>query len=200
ARGWRGAVGGGGAGDSGGGGGGGRETDHPPLLAPVTKRAWTEHQASAVGAAVDEAFRLATAPHRGPVFLDVAIEALFGDAGAGPPATSAGTGPPATAPGTARAGTAAGPDTADVEAVAGLIADSSRPVLVLGSDVWLGGAETAAREAACELRLPVVANGQGRGVLPAGHELLVTRARSVAFGEADLMLVVGSPLDFRLGY
>src|SRR5215468_4998876 len=150
------------------GAGGLQEIDHPPLLAPVTKRAWTEHQASAVGAAVDEAFRLATAPHRGPVFLDVAIEALFGDA--------------------------------DVEAIAGLIADSSRPVLVLGSDVWLGGADTAAREAACELRLPVVANGQGRGVLPAGHELLVTRARSVAFGEADLVLVVGSPLDFRLGY
>src|SRR5262249_31656768 len=83
----------------GGGAGGRREPDPPPLLAPVTKRAWTEHQASAVGAAVDEAFRLATAPHRGPVFLDVAIEALFGDAGAGPPATSAGAGPPATAPG-----------------------------------------------------------------------------------------------------
>src|SRR5262249_22213569 len=80
----------------------------------------------------------------------------------------------------------------DVKAIAGLIARSSRPVLVLGSDVWLGGAETAAREAACELRLPVVANGQGRGVLPAGHELLVTRARSAAFGEADLVLVAGA--------
>src|SRR5215467_5690565 len=182
------------------GSGGLQEIDHPPLLAPVTKRAWTEHQASAVGAAVDEAFRLATAPHRGPVFLDVAIEALFGDAGAGPPATSAGAGPPATAPGTARAGTAAGPDPADVAAIAGLIARSSRPVLVLGSDVWLGGAEAAAREAACELRLPVVANGQGRGILPAGHDLLVTRARSVAFGEADLVVVAGTPLDFRLGY
>ena len=170
------------------GAGGLQEIDHPPLLAPVTKRAWTEHQASAVGAAVDEAFRLATAPHRGPVFLDVAMEALFGDAGTDPPA---GTG-----------GRTAGrrPDPADVEAIAHLIARSSRPVLVLGSDVWLGGAETAAREAACELRLPVVANGQGRGVLPAGHELLVTRARSAAFGEADLVLVAGTPLDFRLGY
>jgi acetolactate synthase I/II/III large subunit len=115
------------------GAGGLQEIDHPPLLATVTKRAWTEHQASAVGAAVDEAFRLATAPHRGPVFLDVAMEALFGDAGAEPPAT-----PP-------RAPKAAGPDPADVEAIAGLIARSSRPVLVLGSDVWLGGAETAAR-------------------------------------------------------
>jgi thiamine pyrophosphate-dependent acetolactate synthase large subunit-like protein len=171
------------------GAGGLQEIDHPPLLAPVTKRAWTEHQASAVGAAVDEAFRLAAAPHRGPVFLDAAMEALFGDAGAEPPAES---------PGTPQA--VAGPHPADVEAIASLIARSSRPVLALGSDVWLGGAETAAREAACELRLPVVANGQGRGVLPAGHELLVTRARSAAFGEADLVLVAGTPLDFRLGY
>src|SRR5262249_60186158 len=133
----------------------------PPLLAPVTKRAWTEHQASAVGAAVDEAFRLATAPHRGPVFLDVAIEALFGDAGAGPPATSAGAGPPATAPGTARAGTAAGPDPADVEAIAGLIADSSRPGLVLGSAVWLGGAGAARRGGAAGIRVPAARADSG---------------------------------------
>jgi len=176
------------------GSGGLQEIDHPPLLAPVTKRAWTEHQAGAVGAAVDEAFRLATAPHRGPVFLDVALEALFGDGGAAErpaaPAAGAGNGPAGPA----------GPEHADVEAIAALLARASRPVLVLGSDVWLGGAETAAREAATELRLPVVANGQGRGVLPAGHELLVTRARSAAFGEADLVLVVGTPLDFRLGY
>jgi acetolactate synthase I/II/III large subunit len=181
------------------GAGGLQEIDHPPLLAPVTKRAWTEHQASAVGTAVDEAFRLATAPHRGPVFLDVAMEALFGDADAEPPAESPAA--PRTLAGPDLAGPdLAGPDPADVEAIAGLIARSSRPVLILGSDVWLGGAETAAREAASELRLPVVANGQGRGVLPAGHDLLVTRARSAAFGEADLVLVVGTPLDFRLGY
>src|SRR5262252_8347196 len=171
------------------GSGGLQEIDHPPLLAPVTKRAWTEHQASAAGAAVDEAFRLATAPHRGPVFLDFAMEALFGDGGPGLPATAPGGAEPA-----------AGPDPADVEAIAGLLARASRPVLVLGSDVWLTGAEAAAREAACELRLPVIANGQGRGILPAGHELLVTRARSAAFGGADLVLVAGTPLDFRLGY
>jgi acetolactate synthase-1/2/3 large subunit len=81
-----------------------------------------------------------------------------------------------------------------------LLAGSARPVLVLGSDVWLDGAEGAARAAAEELALPVIANGQGRGVLPAGHELLVTRARATALGEADLVIVVGTPLDFRLGY
>ena len=170
------------------GSGGLQEIDHPPLLAPVTKRAWTEHQAASVGTAVDEAFRLATTPHRGPVFLDFALEALFGDGGPqlpGTPAAPAGPGPP---------------DPGEVAEVARLIAGANRPVLVLGSDVWLGGAEAAAAAAAAALRLPVIANGQGRGVLPAGHDLLVTRARSVAFAEADLVVVAGAPLDFRLGY
>jgi acetolactate synthase I/II/III large subunit len=161
-----------------------QEIDHPALLAPVTKRAWTEHRAGQVGAAVDEAFRLATTPHRGPVFLDISLEALFGEAGNAPV-------PPA-AP--------AAPDAGAVDAIAGLLAAADRPVLVLGSDVWLGRAETAARAAAEELRLPVITNGQGRGVLPSGHDLLVTRARSVAFREADLVVVAGTPLDFRLGY
>ena len=87
-----------------------------------------------------------------------------------------------------------------MDRIAGLLAAAQRPVLVLGSDVWLGGAETQARLAAEELRLPVITNGQGRGILPPAHELQVTRARSTALREADLVLVVGAPLDFRLGY
>ncbi len=62
-----------------------QELDHPALLHPVTKRAWTEHTADGVGAAVSEAFELAATPHRGPVFLDISLEALFGPAAAPPP-------------------------------------------------------------------------------------------------------------------
>ncbi|HEY6280007.1 MAG TPA: acetolactate synthase [Streptosporangiaceae bacterium] len=170
-----------------------QEIDHPQLLTPVTKRAFTGHAAGQAGAAVDEAFRLAATPHRGPVFLDFALEALFGEAPADGP------GPATAGPGSAGAA-GPGPGLAAVAAIATLLAGASRPVLVLGSDVWLGGAETAARAAAEELRLPVITNGQGRGILPAGHDLLVTRARSVAFAEADLVIVAGTPLDFRLGY
>ena len=63
-----------------------QEIDHPPLLAPVTKRAWTEHATAQLAGSVDEAFRLAAAPHRGPVFLDVSLEALYDQAA--PPAWS----------------------------------------------------------------------------------------------------------------
>src|SRR5215468_11019722 len=58
-----------------------QEIDHPALLHAITKRAWTEHEAARVGPAVDEAFRIAGARHRGPVFLDVSLEGLFGTAG-----------------------------------------------------------------------------------------------------------------------
>jgi acetolactate synthase-1/2/3 large subunit len=165
-----------------------QELDHVPLLAPVTKRAWTEHAAAGVAGSVDEAFRLALTPHRGPVFCDFPLEAIYGE-GLAELAPDAGLLPAAPPP-----------DAADVAAIAALLRQARRPVLVLGSDVWLGGAETAALAGAESLRLPTITNGQGRGVLPRGHSLLVTRARSVALAEADLVVVVGVPLDFRLKY
>jgi acetolactate synthase I/II/III large subunit len=170
-----------------------QELDHPPLLASVTKRAFTAHEIGRVGAAADEAFALANSRHRGPVFLDVSLEAMFGvpeNTGQAPSGAPSSEGTPDDT----------APDPEAIELIALLLADASRPVLVLGSDVWLDHAEGAARAFAEQLRLPVVANGQGRGILPAGHPLLVTRARSVALGEADLVIVAGTPLDFRLGY
>jgi acetolactate synthase I/II/III large subunit len=180
-----------------------QEIDHPVLLQAITKRAWTEHETGRVGPATDEAFRIATTRHRGPVFLDASLEALFGTAPGGP--SQPGGADAATEPGRQTGADAVAdrpdqPDPAAIERIAGLLVRAHRPVLVLGSDVWLDGAHEAARTAAEELRLPVIANGQGRGILPAGHELLVSRARSTALGEADLVIVAGTPLDFRLGY
>src|SRR5579863_4361477 len=87
-----------------------QELDHVPLLAPVTKRAWTEHAADRVAASVDEAFRLALTPHRGPVFCDFPLEAIYGEGVVElPPGAGA---PPAAAP----------PDGQDVAAVAALLA------------------------------------------------------------------------------
>ncbi len=163
-----------------------QEMDHVPLLAPVTKRAWTEHETPRVAASVEEAFVTALTPHRGPVFCDFPLETIYNQA----EAELTDGAMPAAAP----------PDPGDVDQIAKLLAAARRPVLVLGSDVWLGRAEDAARQAAEALRLPVIANGQARGVLPRGHELLVTRARSAAFCEADLVIVAGAPLDFRLRY
>jgi acetolactate synthase-1/2/3 large subunit len=163
-----------------------QELDHPPILAPVTKRAATVPTVGDIAGAVDEAFALATAPHRGPVFLDVPMDQLFSRAEVELPDP------------TRRV--RVDPDPDDLAAVGKLLAAAERPVLVIGSDVWTDGAEDAARRLAETTGLPVITNGMGRGILPAGHPLLVTRARGAAFGGSDLVVVVGVPLDFRLGF
>jgi acetolactate synthase-1/2/3 large subunit len=56
------------------------------------------------------------------------------------------------------------------------------------------------RAFAQEARLAVFVNGMGRGTLPADHELAFSRSRSVALKQADLVIVAGTPLDFRLGF
>ena len=72
--------------------------------------------------------------------------------------------------------------------------------MVFGTDVWSDGAEAAALRFVEELRVPAITNGMGRGIVPGGHPLLATKARGTAVGTCDLAIVVGTPLDFRLGY
>ncbi|HET7173775.1 MAG TPA: acetolactate synthase [Nocardioidaceae bacterium] len=163
-----------------------QELDQPPILSTVTKLAETVHLIADLPGKVDEAFRIAASPHRGPTFLDVPMDQLFSRADLALPAT----------PQRSRLE----PDPQPVADVAARLSAATRPVLVLGTDVWADGAEDAALRLVDTFGLPVVTNGMGRGVVPAGHPQLVSRARGLAFGRCDLAVVVGTPLDFRLGY
>jgi acetolactate synthase-1/2/3 large subunit len=69
-----------------------------------------------------------------------------------------------------------------------------------GTGLYWGRAEDALRALAEELRIPVFLNGLARGCLPADHELFFSRARSTGLSGADVALVIGVPLDFRLGF
>jgi acetolactate synthase-1/2/3 large subunit len=163
-----------------------QEFDHPPLLAPVTKLAKTVHTVDAIPAAVDEAFRVAGSSHRGPTFLDVPMDQFFDKADVERP--------------TVGERRRLEPDAEALSEIGALLADARRPVLVLGTDVWADGAEEAALRFVESVGVPAVTNGMGRGVVPGGHPLLVTKARGKALGTSDLVIVIGTPLDFRLGY
>ncbi len=69
-----------------------------------------------------------------------------------------------------------------------------------GTGLYWGRGEVALRALAEQLRVPVFLNGLGRGCLPADHDLFFSRARGAALGQADVALVIGVPLDFRLGF
>jgi acetolactate synthase-1/2/3 large subunit len=70
----------------------------------------------------------------------------------------------------------------------------------VGGDVFWAHGEDALRTFVETARVPVFANGMGRGLLPADHELAFSRARRVALKNADLVIVAGTPLDFRLAF
>ncbi len=162
-----------------------QELDQPPIIAPVAKAAKTLMTAGDVAGGMDEAFTLARSSHRGPVFVDVPMDEFFNSA-----TGTTGTGE----------GTRIDPDPDAIEAVARLLAQARRPVLILGTDVWADHAEVAALRFVDDLGIPTLTNGMGRGVIPGGHRSLVTKARGAALSGADLVVVVGTPLDFRLGY
>jgi acetolactate synthase I/II/III large subunit len=164
-----------------------QELDQPPIVSSVTKGAWTTHQVGEIRADADRAFALAGAAHAGPVFWDVPIDVIFDKA---PRADAAPT----------RVDRGPEPDPDAVAQARALLAEARHPVLILGGGVWMGDAVQAARALVEARGLPVISNGMGRGIVPAGHPALVTRARSEAFRGADLVIVAGTPLDFRLGY
>lgn len=163
-----------------------QELDHPPIFRTVTKSAETAHTVESIAPMVDQAFSTAGASHRGPAFLDVPMDELFNQ-------SPVGVTPHTVVP-------AIEPDGDDLARVAGVLGGSRHPVLIIGTDVWTDGAEDAARRFVEETGIPVIPNGMGRGILPGGHPQLVTKARSLALNQADLVVVVGTPLDFRLGY
>ena len=94
----------------------------------------------------------------------------------------------------------AAPDPAAVAELAELIAAAERPAFIVGSDVYWAGAWGELRAAVETLRVPVFSNGLGRGTLPADHELAFLRTRGVLKQRADLVVVLGTALDFRLGF
>ena len=163
-----------------------QELDQPPILASISKLARTLHTAGDVLDGMHRAFTTARSSHRGPVFVDVPMDEFFSTASGPAPVLSGVRG--------------AEPDPDAVTEIAELLAGSLRPVLVLGTDVWADGAEEAALRFVEAVGIPTITNGMGRGVVPGGHPLLVTKARGKALGTSDLVVVVGTPLDFRLGY
>ena len=163
-----------------------QEIDHVPFVDPVAP-ARTVHDTASVAKEVIAAALDALTPPKGPRFLDFPLDVLFNNADL-------------DIPNDARPDDGPPPDPSEIDKVAALLASAERPILVAGSAVWLEGAEVELRRLAESLQIPVFMNGQGRGCLPADHPLAFARSRSAAFKEADLVIVAGAPLDFRLGF
>ena len=162
-----------------------QEIDHVPIVASITKSAATVKDPTAAARLVHQAIATATMPHRGPVFLDFPLD-VFGPSSGELPDFERSCG--------------ATPDDDAVTRLAEAIAGAERPAFIVGSDVYWDGAWDALSAAVEALRVPCFFNGLGRGTLPADHPLAFLRTRGKLKAEADLVVVLGTPLDFRLGF
>jgi thiamine pyrophosphate-dependent acetolactate synthase large subunit-like protein len=161
-----------------------QEIDHLPFVSPLVKSAETVKDAGLIPARTAAALDLALAAPGGPTFVDYPLDVVFSEAEADVPS--------APAP-TAQAAQGA-------EAAAALLAAAERPAIMAGSGLYWGRGEVELRALAEALGIPVFLNGLGRGCLPADHELAFSRARGAGLKGADVALVIGVPIDFRLGF
>jgi thiamine pyrophosphate-dependent acetolactate synthase large subunit-like protein len=165
-----------------------QEMDHVAVVATLTKKALTLGSADEAYGLAAEVMRTALSRRTGPVFMDVPIDVFFGAADV----------PEATEHLTPDRGPSPDPDA--IKDVVRLLQEARRPAVIAGGTVWWSHAEAELKELVESAHLPVCVNGLARGMLPAGHPLFFPRARGPALGEADLILVIGVPLDFRLNF
>jgi acetolactate synthase-1/2/3 large subunit len=163
-----------------------QELDHVPFMRPLTKFAATPETTAEIPGLIDEALTAAVTPHSGPAFVDFPMDVVFSEAPE--------PGEPEPLP------DAAGGPVPDVARAAALLRDAERPVIMAGTNLYWGHGEDALLALAQELGIPVFLNGLARGCVPADHALFFSRARSNGLKGADVALVIGVPMDFRLGF
>lgn len=166
-----------------------QEIDHVPFMSPVTRLAETAQSTEGIPTLIDRAFDAAAGPPGGPAFVDLPMDVVFMEAEYDEQPFSIPD--PVAAP-------AADGDL--IDRAAALLAGAERPVIMAGTGLYWGHGENALRAISEELSIPVFLNGNGRGCLPADHANYFARARSTALKGADVALVIGAQLDFRLGF
>jgi acetolactate synthase-1/2/3 large subunit len=178
-----------------------QEIDHVPFVRPLSKLAATAQSTQEIPGLVEEAFAVALAPHGGPTFVDFPLDYVFMEATEGEfDSTRAGVGEvDRTAVGVGRVVSRIA-DSAALERASALLGEAERPVVMAGTDLYWGHGEGALVELIEALRVPAFLNGLARGCVAADHELFFSRTRGQALQEADVALVIGVPMDFRLGF
>jgi acetolactate synthase-1/2/3 large subunit len=166
-----------------------QEIDHVPFVRPLAKLAATAASTAEIPELVDEALACTVRPHSGPAFVDLPLDVVFMEA-------------PDAERDAALPDPAAGPGAGDAEVgrAATLLREAERPVVMAGTDLYWGRGEDALRRLVQARGIPVLLNGLARGCVPADDPLFFSRARAAGLQGADVALVIGAPMDFRLGF
>ena len=169
-----------------------QDLPHVDMMTPITKFASgvmsTERVADMISMAARECFTGAY----GPSYLEIPRDVLDREI----PKESA----VIPEPGRYRASIKSIGDPVDIEKLADILVKAERPAMLVGSQVFMSRGHQAAIDLARSLNVALYMNGASRGILPPGDPHYFNRTRSSAFKKADVIVIVGTPFDFRMGY
>jgi acetolactate synthase-1/2/3 large subunit len=170
--------------------GGLQEMEQVDIMKPITKWSGTVYHTQRIPEYLQMCFRIAMAGRYGPCFLEMPADVLFGRVEEGD----------APIPQSYRTEGRVQGDGRLVAQAADLLDKAERPVVMAGSQVYWSDAADALRRLIERLGVPVYLNAMGRGSIRQDHPLFFSRTRRAALSEADVVLVIGTPLDFRLRF
>jgi len=169
-----------------------QDLPHVDMMTPITKFAATVPHTARAADMVSMAFRECYNGAPGPSFLEIPRDVLDAEVNLAD----------CTIPeaGRYRASTKSIGDPADIEKLADILARAKKPTVLLGTQVWTSRGTDAAVDFVRTLDIPAFMNGSARGTLPPGDPHHFHLSRRYAFNNADVIVIVGTPFDFRMGY
>jgi acetolactate synthase-1/2/3 large subunit len=170
-----------------------QDIDQIAMAKPVVKWAAQPYSASQIPFYLFRAYSEATAGRMGPVHLTIPVDVFSAEASAVPARLPPSRGRPA-------------PAAADVQRALELIRNSERPVVIAGSGAWWADCNAELQDFIERFSLPLFTIGMARGLIRDDHKFCfgyadpaLSRSSHKAFQQADLFLILGKRIDFRLG-
>ncbi|MCY4184900.1 MAG: thiamine pyrophosphate-binding protein [Rhodobacteraceae bacterium] len=169
-----------------------QDLPHVDMMTPITKFASgvfsTERIADMISMAARECFTGAY----GPSYLEIPRDILDAEIPLGQARIPE--------PGSYRASVRSIGDPDDIERMADILVNAERPAVLFGQQVWASNSHQECIDFVKALEIPAYMNGAARGMMKQGDPHCFDRTRSDAFKGADVILIVGTPFDFRMGY
>jgi len=164
-----------------------QEMPQTDMFRTFTKASITIENTADIPAQFHKAYKIALSGRPGPVFIELPFDVLFNAVDTMPIPDRVMIEPNQ-------------PDISAMQRIFELLRAAKKPVIIAGTQVYWDEAHMALRELAEQTGIPVFTNGAGRGTLPMNHPNCLKSARSAATRAADVVVLIGTPLDFRLKY
>lgn len=169
-----------------------QDLPHVNFMTPITKFAASVSSTERVADMISMAARECFSGAPGPSYLEIPRDVLDREVELSKAVLPK--------PGHYRASTKSMGDPADIEKLADILVNAERPAILFGQQVWTARGHEEAIALLRGLDIPGYFNGASRGLLPPGDPHHFDRTRSQAFANADVVVIVGTPFDFRMGY